>query len=228
MNSVVFRAASTDELRRLYQFRFRIYVEEQGLAPPGADHMGRLLHDALDDCSVSYGLSSEGAVVGSLRVTHLDDVPDPAPLIAKFAMGPAVDTFGRSALCTTSRFMFDARFARGKGVFQLMREAYRDCAARGIRLVYGDCSLGLLPFYQHLGYRTYATPFTEPGYGMKTPLLMLGRDRQWFAQVRSPLARVAAGYPDDPEARAWFTRLYCADDRPVALPSLTPDRPARE
>src|SRR5207244_1081844 len=115
---------------------------------------------------------------------------------------------GRPALCTTSRFMVQHPFARGKSMLQLMETAYRDAAARQVRLIYGDCSPAMLPFYRHLGYRTYAPPFQDPSYGIKVPLLMVGRDRPWFVWVRSPLARVAACFPHDAEARAWFDQTY--------------------
>jgi hypothetical protein len=207
------KARPTDRLE-LFRFRYRVYVAEQRLSPSGADHVARTLEDDLDRCSASYALWNGSGVVGSSRVTYLADVPDAAALVAKFRMDPALAAFGPSALCTSSRFMFTIRFAASKGMFRLMAAAYRDAAARGVRLIYGDCSPSLLSFYLHLGYRTYSSPWYDTSYGWKVPLLMLGRDHQWLQHCRSPLATLAAGYPEDLEARGWFERTYGRAARP--------------
>src|SRR5262245_21457232 len=104
--------------------------------------------------------------------------------------------------------MIEAGYSRGKGVLQLMERGYRDSATRQIRVAYGDSSPRLLPFYKHLGDRPYSGTFQDASYGLKVRLLLLGRDLAWLRQVRSPLARIASQYPDDPEAREWFARSY--------------------
>jgi N-acyl-L-homoserine lactone synthetase len=208
MKLEVREARSPEERYALYGFRYRIYVEEHGLSPAGADPVRRILEDALDQWSVSYALWNDDRVVGSLRLTYLCQVPDPAFLIERFAMMPAIDVFGAPALCTSSRFMIQAGYSRGKGVLALMERAYQDSAQRQVRLVYGDCSPRLLPFYEHLGYRAYASTFVDASYGLKIPLLLVGRDQHWLRKVRSPLARIARSHPDDPEARDWFARRY--------------------
>ena len=207
--AVTVQTARTDaERERVYGFRYQVYVGELGLSPPTADHARKRLWDELDDVGVSHFLLDDGEVVGSLRMIFLADVPDPAPLVEKFGMEPAIAAFGRAAICTTSRFIIHPRLRMGLSIYRLMEHAYQDAMARGIRLNYGDCSPHLLPFYEHLGYRRYTEAYNDTAYGFKVLILMLGRDQQRFAQVRSPLARVAARFPDDPEARAWFQRTY--------------------
>jgi CRP-like cAMP-binding protein len=125
-------------------------------------------------------------------------------------MEPAIAAMGRSAICTTSRFIIHPRLRMGLSIYRLMEHAYEDGMARGIRLNYGDCSPHLLPFYEHLGYRRYTDAYNDTAYGFKVLILMLGRDQQRLARMRSPLAHVAARFPDDPEARDWFERTYPA------------------
>jgi hypothetical protein len=203
-------AESAAERERLYRFRYRVYVEELELDPPEADHARKSLSDPLDGPGRSWVILDGDEVVGALRTLHLPDVPDPAPLVAKFGLGPALDAFGPVAVGTTSRFMLDPRLRGGIVVFRLMQAAYEDGRARGVRLNYGDCSPHLIPFYEHLGYRRYTRAYNDTAYGFKVPILMLIGDRERFARVRSPLARVAAAHPDDAEARAWFERTYPA------------------
>jgi hypothetical protein len=196
------------ERAAIFRFRYRVYAEELGLSPPEADHEARVLIDSLDSAAVSYALLDDGEVVGSLRLIYLDDLADPAPLIEKFSMQPALAAFGSSAICTTSRFMLDPQRRHGKAILQLMERVYVDAAERGVRLNYGDCSPHLLPFYEHLGYRRYACPYNDTSYGLKVPILMLGRDREGLQRLRSPLAAVSRRYADDSAAREWFARSY--------------------
>jgi CRP-like cAMP-binding protein len=201
-------ARSEADQEAVYAFRYRVYVEELGLSPPTADHERKRLWDPLDDVSVSHFLLDDDEVVGSLRVTFLDGVPDPAPLIEKFRMAPAIAAMGRSAIATTSRFIVHPRLRVGLAIYRLMELAYEDGIKRGIRLNYGDCSPHLLPFYEHLGYRRYTKSYNDTAYGFKLLILMLTLDQRRFARVRSPLLRVASRFPDDPEGRAWFERTY--------------------
>ena len=129
-------------------------------------------------------------------------------LIEKFQMESAIAELGSSAICTTSRFMLDPQRRHGRAILQLMEAAYLGAGVRGVRLNYGDCSPHLVPFYEHLGYRRYARAYNDTSYGFKVPILMLTGDRVGLERLRSPLARVAARFPDDPEARAWFERYY--------------------
>jgi CRP-like cAMP-binding protein len=207
--AVTVHTARTDaERERVYAFRYQVYVTELGLSPPSADHARKRLWDPIDDVGVSHFLLDDGKVVGSLRVVFLADVPDPAPLVEKFRMAPAIAAMGRSAICTTSRFILHPLLRFGTAIYRLMETAYEDAANRGVRLNYGDCSPHLLPFYEHLGYRRYTEAYNDTAYGFKVLILMLGRDQRRFAQVHSPLLRVVSRYPDDPEARAWFEGIY--------------------
>lgn len=208
MSLSVGRALTAEEREDVYRFRYRVYVEELGLSPPGADATRRTLNDPLDDVAVSFFLKDGGEIVGSLRVVTLDEVPDPSALVHKFGLEPAIEAFGMSAIGTTSRFMLDPRLRHGTAVFRLMEAAFEGFPGKDVRLNYGDCSPHMVPLYEHLGYRRYTRAYNDTAYGFKVPILMLVRDRVRFERVRSPLGRLAARRPDDAEARAWFERTY--------------------
>jgi CRP-like cAMP-binding protein/N-acyl-L-homoserine lactone synthetase len=216
--------AAQDEAQRraVYRFRYQVYVEELGLAPPGTDRAAGQIRDALDEASTSYLLRRDQAVVGSLRVLRLADLRDPAPLVEKFALQPALEAFAPHEIATTSRFMLHPALRHGKAILALMRRAFEDARAGGVRLNYGDCSPHMLPLYEHLGYRRYGAAFNDPDFGYKLPIVMLLGDLEGFAEVRSPLTRVAERFPADPAARSWFERHYRAYLRPASA-SLLPD-----
>jgi GNAT superfamily N-acetyltransferase len=206
-------AQTQTELEDLFRFRYRIYVEEFGFSPLEADHEEQMLRDKLDDYAISYVLRSQGRIVGSLRTLFLADLPDPCPLIKKFQLTPAIETFGLSAICTTSRFMVAPELRHSRAIWKLMETAYQDAYQRGIRLNYGDCSPHLLPFYEHLGYRRYCSGYQDPSYGYKFPLLMLMGDLQRLETVRSPLRRLARLYADDWQIRQWFDNSYSPEPK---------------
>ena len=61
-----------------------------------------------------------------------------------------------------------------------------------------------------MGYRRYTRPWNDEAYGFKLPIVMLGRDQDWFRRVRSPLLRSALKLPHDGEAREWFEAAHGA------------------
>lgn len=201
------RVETVAEREAIYAFRYRVYVEEAAMTSE-ADHDRRMLYDAFDETAVSYAVHEDGAVVGSLRVILLEDVPEPAPLVAKFGLGPLLDAFGAGAVCTTSRFILDRRLRHGTVIFRLMRAAFRETRDRGVRFNFGDCSPHMLPLYEHLGFRRYTRGYNDTAYGYKIPIVMLMGDREQLRRVRSPLARLADEAPDDEGARAWFEATY--------------------
>lgn len=209
MGLEVRRVESAAEFARLAEYRYRVYVEDLGLLDASAaDRERRRLIDALDDASISYAVFDGDRVVGSLRFTHLPDVPDPEPLIRKFDYGDSISAFGASAICMTSRFIVDEPVRRSRAMLRMMEMCYEDGEERGVRLNYGDTSPGLLLFYEHMGYRRYTRPWNDPVFGFKLPLVMLGRDQERFRRVRSPLLRVSLRLPDDEDAREWFDATY--------------------
>lgn len=208
MSITALAADSLEERAAVYAFRYRVYVEQMGLSPPGADHGCRQLIDELDEHSRNFALLDDGEVVGSLRCTYLDALPDPSPLASTYQLDPALRTFGRSQIVITSRFVLDPQLRQGTAVSKLMQLAYEEAHRRGARLNYGDCSPHMLDFYEHMGYRRYTAGYNDSFFGFKVPILMLVADREHLARVRSPLSRLAASYPDDCEARNWFARTY--------------------
>jgi CRP-like cAMP-binding protein len=218
-----FIAGNPDELEKICRFRYRVYVEELGFDPPDADHSRKLLRDAADDYSISYGLIDEdGNVLGSLRATRLSQSPDPSPYIEKYHMEPAIAAFGLSSLVASGRFMLDPKLRHGLSLQLMVRMAYEDGRRDGVRLIYLDCSPHLIRFYEGLGCRRYTAGFDDTFYGFKLPILLPLGDREHFAAVRSPLAPLAAAYPDDTRVREWFAETYPEWVRPRSAGLLSP------
>lgn len=114
-------------------------------------------------------------------------MPEPAPLVAKFGLGPFLDEFGAGAVCTASRFILDRLLRHGTVMFLLMREAFCDTRERGVRFNFGDCSPYMLTLYEHLGFRRYTRGYNDTAYGYKIPLCHAhGRPRAAQARALAP------------------------------------------
>lgn len=205
-------ARTPSEVSKVCELRYRVYVEELQIPTPEADHESRWIRDSVEESSLSFAAWKDGQAIGSLRLTCLADLPDPQKILSRLHMHPALGQFGMDAICTTSRFMLDPSIRNGRLIYPLMKAVYDHARDRGIRLNYGDCSPHHLPFYQHLGFRSYERGFDDPAYGYKLPLLMLMGDRSEFARRRTPLARAAAQYPEDLESRQWFSETYAGPE----------------
>lgn len=201
-------ARSGSDLEQVYRLRYAVFVEEMGLPLPGADPAGRFLMDAFDDCATNYLLRDAGRVVGTLRAHRLVDLPDSSLAVRHYAAQPAVEAFGIAAIGLTGRFALAPAARHGRAIQLLLDAALADAQASRIRVSYGDCAPALQPLYEYLGYRRYQPAVYHPSWGFLLPLLLLVGDRERFAAVRSPLASLASGYPDDAEARTWFVRTY--------------------
>ena len=205
MTIAVHRARTDDERQAVYRFRYRL-AEEAGLLPPDADRDAKRIRDPLDLVSEMYVLKDGGQLVGSLRVSYFDEAPDPAALVARYEMGPALRDLPRETICVVSRFLLDPKFRNGAAVFKLMDGMWRDAAGRGLRLAYADVIPHLVPFYEHLGFRRYTRSYIDSPHGFQVPMVMVVRDVLRFERVHSPLARLVEEGDDDIEARGWFGR----------------------
>jgi CRP-like cAMP-binding protein len=203
----VIQASKAIEREQIYRFRYRVYVEELGMTTE-ADDDRQWLRDELDDYSTSYAIVAKDEILESLRMTHLSEVPSPDLLIKKFGMEPAIEKFGTSGICLTSRFILDRTLRHGKVIFRLMKAAFLEAQRRKVALNYGDCSPHLVPFYEHLGYRRYSLGYNDTAYGFKLPIVMLMEDIKFFERVRSPLRRLVLRKTDDIDLRNWFQNTY--------------------
>ncbi len=203
-------ANSFSQKQAIYRLRYQIYVEELEWDPPMADHANRLLYDELDDEANCYLLEADGEPAGTLRINYLPQIADNASLRSRYHLDPVLETFAADEIMLSGRFMLHPRLRHGRFIMALLGRAYQDARSAGIRLNFADCSPYMLPLYEHLGYRRYADPFEDPGFGYKLPLIMLMGDSEGFTRAGSPLAREAQAFTPDEAAVRWYLNRYAA------------------
>ncbi len=195
------------EREALRAFRMRILVDEADL--DGYRLRSRqALFDRYEDASVTYALLDGAEIVGCLACIYLGELPDPAELVLKFHLDPAIEAFGAGAIVVMDNFMIAPHLRGEQAIFPLLRRGFEAARARGARLAYGDCSPHLLPFYEQVGYRRYSGAYNDSSFGYKVPILMVLGDHGYLTQARSPLASSLPEASDDAEARGWFETQY--------------------
>ena len=191
--------ASTAELQdKLFELRYRIYVEELGGKLPPGTCTGKRLRENLDSVAFNYVALDGETVVGSLRVVDLDRLPDPASTITRYRIKRLIARFGAESICFAGRLAVDARYRSSGLVIKIIERGYAEARLRGLRFAVSDCSLYLLPLYERFGYRAYGEPFEDPIFGAKMRMLWSLRDVETMRRRRSPFARLAAELADHP------------------------------
>jgi hypothetical protein len=74
----------------------------------------------------------------------------------------------------------------------------------GRRLHFVHCRPPLVPFYEYLGCRRYASEFLDDDGKTCLPLVGLLRDREYLESISSPLAGSANSLASDAQAIEWF------------------------
>jgi hypothetical protein len=208
MSAGVILAESPPLRAALFAFRHRIYVRELG--------GGRLrsgsgqLRDDLDDVASNYAVVANGHVLGSLRVVDFPDFPANKRVAAKYGVESIVETAGACAVCHGGRLAVDRSMRGESWVVDLLSRAVRDRMPRGVRFVVSDCSPGLFPLYERIGFVRTGRDFVDPDFGPKWSMIWCMGDQARMRRMKSPLLPVVVAFPDDVEGRAMIRDAFPA------------------
>lgn len=212
-------ARSEEERRRVYAFRYAVYVEEMGKRLTAADDEARTVRDELDDTGTIFYAERDGRILATLRTNFGADFPKGEPLPEELRSHYALDRFEEFpplSFSFSSRLMV-SRDLRGTVLLgQLLLHAYGVARARGVLFDFCHCAPGLIGLYEHLGYRRYTDNFLDPDTGYRVPLLLLLRDEERMREIRSPFYRALPPASEsevrttEPEEIGWFAENFPA------------------
>lgn len=190
-------AADDAELRQVFAFRYRIYVEEMNRVQHYADHARRQIVDPLDGAAHNLVAWNGAEVVGVVRVNFARE-GGLGLYEALYGMADVgADHPARTAI--TTRLMTAPEYRGSPLAVRLSMAAYGLGLAAGIRWNFMDCNDHLVPFFTALGYVRHRGIVDHPEYGAVHCMVFDLEDRAGLAALRSPLLRV---YRDHADARA--------------------------
>jgi ubiquinone/menaquinone biosynthesis C-methylase UbiE/predicted GNAT family N-acyltransferase len=186
----------------IYRFLYEIWSDEFSRTMEGMDHQHRLMKDPLDDTAHHFfAMDSSGRIRGCVRSNIVQKAPFPEKLQTWLKTKELADLFGGDKICYISHFAVSTD-ARGKTVASLLIEALlRLCLEQDIVAAISYCAPPLVAFYYQLGYRPYTENFTTDA-GIRIPIVLCARDREYLDQIQSPLARIYKNGSDDRGAAA--------------------------
>lgn len=206
--SQVLVARTPEERHAIYQFRYRVYVEEMGKNPRYANHTERILKDELDDTATLFYLLIDGNVVATTRRNLLQTSSLPTSLRNALAIDRFAAQFPEDSLCFDSRFMIAPEWRNSFAAGLIVAEVYKVGREQGLQFDFSHASPWLVPFYENLGFCRYTQNFLDEDAGLQVPMVMLFEDAEHLRSVHSPFYRQARRLTNQPAAKDWFRQAF--------------------
>lgn len=217
-------AATPEEKREIYRFRYQTYVEEMAKHIMGIDHTHKLLYDDMDDWGLILYAKVGSELIGTARI-NIGTVGDFSKEVAAFL---SLDTFQDCPKVQGRQFSFVTKIMvlpayRNSPVFyMLIAKCYELSYRNQIDFIFGICNYHLIRIYEKLGMHRYFKNFELPGYGLQAPLVMLVNDIQHLRNIRSPFYRLARQRGKvDTQAVEWFHANFTKQSRFVNSQMVT-------
>jgi hypothetical protein len=186
-------AKGSEDLVKLFQFRYAIYVEEMGRKPTHADHCSRTIEDPLDSTGHNMIALEDGRIVGALRA-NIGTETDFGEYVALYEMRRAGAWFP-GHVSMTSKFMGTPQHRGGTVAFRLALACFELGCVHDIYFDFMDTNLHLEAIYRRLGYRAYKERVVHPEYGDVLPMVLALTDESHLVSVHSPYLRVRRKFP---------------------------------
>lgn len=200
--------AQTDaERNAIYEFRYRVYIEEMGKPYSYADHRRKRLTDPLDENATLLYCSSEGEIIGTVRINWGED----ASTVSEFREPCNLEMFrcfppGCLSFCSRLMVHKDHRYTAI--ALALSTAAYEIGRERGTQFNFAHCAPRLVKLFERMGFRQYAQSFEDVAAGEQVPLVLVIEDIAHLKATSSPFLPKALALPNNNSTGVWFARQF--------------------
>jgi hypothetical protein len=186
-------AATPEEKRVIYHFRYCIYAEEMLKSFPNMDHANKLLYDEMDEWGILLYAKVGSKIIGTARINigRPEDFPRFWSQNLPFEKFKGFDEKALQKFAYSSKVMIAQEYRNSLALYLLMLKVYEFSYTRQVQFNFGVCSFHLLPLYEQFGFRRLGKNLIDPGYGLLASLILLIDDLPQFKAVRSPFFRIA-------------------------------------
>lgn len=193
-NFIVGIATTAAEKKEIYAFRYRVYVEEMSRKLESTENEEGLLYDEMDDWSYLIYVKAGLQIVGTARVNIGEIEKFPPDLInqlslarfQKFYKGKEDRKFALS-----TKVVVAPNYRNSQVLYLVIARAYELYCEHRVQFSFGGCNIYLLRLYEEVGLRRFGRSFTDPGYGLITPIVWLVDDIEHMKKLHSPFYRLA-------------------------------------
>ena len=210
-------AQSDTERKAVYEFRYRVYIEEMGKPYSHADHKRKQLSDPLDENATLLYSARNGKIVGTLRINWGEDTTAYSAFakpcnLARFRCFPS------ESLSFCSRLMVRQDHRSSALAAALSSAAYAVGRQRRVQFNFAHCTPRLVRLFERMGFRQYKQHFQDSEVGEQIPLVLVVEDIQHLRAVRSPFISHALELPNSNLTTRWFANQFpCAPEKNPGL-----------
>ncbi|MBP2632439.1 MAG: cyclic nucleotide-binding protein [Firmicutes bacterium] len=183
------------EKKAIYKFRYKIYIEEMAKDKLKLNHRDKELSDEMDEWGVLIYVKNGNEVVGTARMNFGKMRDFHEEIIEELSMKDFHEYYvsinSDYQVAFVSKLMVAVEYRSSSVLYLILIKFYEFYTKMGVQFSFAGCNLHLLCFYEKMGYHRYGKNFTDFGYGLLSPLVMLTDDLQHFRTIRSPFFRIA-------------------------------------
>ena len=204
-------ATQSWEKREIYHLRYQVYVQEMGKSLVPSTNTSNLISDSLDDKSLLMYAKSRNKIIGTTRLTIAAAEDYPADIAETFHMYTfqALSTsLPRPYLSLGTKLAIIPEYRNSPVLFYFLAETYRILREQKVPFFFGGCNPNLISLYERMGFRRFTQNFTDAGYGLLVPLVMVIEDTPHFRAIKSPLYRHARKQPSNPTIPQQFLQAF--------------------
>ncbi|MBD3887547.1 cyclic nucleotide-binding domain-containing protein [Phormidium tenue FACHB-886] len=201
-------ATTPEEKQEIYQFRYKVYIEEMKKSLRYANHIEKTLKDKLDETAILLYIKFEDEIVATVRKNLLSSSSLSENISQAFAVHRFTAAFPTETISFSSRLMVAPQWRNSAVLGMIVMEFYRDARARNLQFDFSHAAPWLVPFYENLGYRRYVDNFFDEDAGLQIPMVLLMEDVEHLRAVHSPFYRVARKASNASTAKNWFNQEF--------------------
>ena len=208
-------ASNAEQRHKILKFRNQVMVDELGIQPDVALDKDRADQAARDKASRHLFLSSNGAVVGCLRLHTSDMIAPTQDMSHIYGLDAFVD-FSPKYLSFTDHMVIGERWRGSHAPALMTAAAFKLARSDGAHFDFTYCPPALVGLYEKIGYRTYSSEYLEADAGLQIPMILVMDDIDHLQAINSPFAKLAVMQKPDLGVAKWFHANFPeAANRPV-------------
>lgn len=204
-------ATHQSEKNEIYKLRYEVYIEEMGKPLGSIFNKKKQIFDAMDDQSTLIYVQAGDEIVATMRLTVASAEDYPADLTETFQLHKFNTVHGdlsHSTFGLVTKIAATPHYRSSPAFYLMIVETYRRLSGQNVKLCFGGCNPSVIPLYERLGFRRFTKNFTDPGYGLLVPLVMMIQDVDYMKVIKSPIYRLARKRPSDLEIAQRFAKIF--------------------
>lgn len=213
------------EKQEIFRLRYQVYVQEMAKNLQTCSNNNQI-SDPLDNQSILLYAQSGHDIIGTTRLTIAAAENYPADLVETFDMYTfkAISADLPSChLALGTKLAILPEYRNSPVLFLLLAETYRILREHTVPFFFGGCNPNLIPLYERMGFRRFARNFTDPGYGLLVPLVMLVEGISHFQAIKSPLYRHVRKYKNSMDISQRFLQAFPEAAKHINTQLVTPE-----